>query len=192
MGIYIYTLRQKRNIKGLEVYKAHYSQRMSNTGWDSEEARARESKIWAMEQDRFEDKPLFVFDFKHLEKVYKKADTQGYFYDCAKFGEHYGWLMKVGRSYQVVTVDELDAHVRSMSVFKDFKDLIRCTGSHYRPTISKRGGSMNVVLADIFDDHYNETGPWINPENGEVSPYGRGRDPKTSQPWKAQTQAYRG
>lgn len=192
MGIYIYTLIGKRDIKGAEVFKANFSQRLSNLGWDSPSTVSREQRIAEKHSDRFTTAPLFVWEFKHLERVYKKANCDGYFYDCDRFGEHYGWLMKVGRAYRVITTDELDEHVRSMSAFNDFADLIQATGSHYRPTISKRDGYMNVVLADIFDQHYNDTGPWIDPDTNEISIHGRGYDRARNAPWQAQTQAYRG
>jgi len=192
MGIYIYTLIGKRDIKGTEVFKANFSQRLSNLGWDSPRTVSREQRIAEKHSGRFETAPLFVFDFKHLERVYKKADCNGYFYDCDKFGEHYGWLMKVGRAYQVITIAQLDDHVKSISAFSDFADLIKSTGSHYRPTIRTRDSRMNVVLADIFDQHYNDTGPWIDPDTKEISKHGRGYDHARNAPWQAQTQAYRG
>lgn len=192
MGIYIYTLSGKRNIKGDEVFKANFSQRLSNVGWDSRSTISREQRIAEKHSGRFETAPLFVFDFKHLERVYKKTDCNGYFYDCDEFGEHYGWLMKVGRAYQVITVSQLNHHVRSMSSFNNFAHLIQATGSHYRPTIRAKDGYMNVVLADIFDQHYKDTGPWIDPETKEISERCKGWDYETNSNWKAETQAYRG
>ena len=178
MGIDVYNLIGKRNIKGEEVYKANYCGRMGDPRLNSKPFK------------RFDTKPLFVFDFKHLEKVYRKTNYGGYFYDCDDYGEHYGWLMKVGRAYQIITIDQLDEHVRSMSAFNDFADLIQASGPNYRPTIRAKDGYMNVVLADIFDDYWNETGPWIDPETKEVSKgivaYRYNSD------WKPQTQAYRG
>lgn len=190
MGIYIYTLTGKRDIKSDEVYMAKFAERISNIGWDTASTRRSEKRITVKQSNRFETAPLFVFDFKHLERVYKKADCNGYFYDCDDIGDHYGWLMKVGRAYQVITISQLDEHVRSMSSFNDFDHLIQATGSHYRPSIYKRDGYMNVVLADIFDQHYNNTGPWINPETQEISD---GVESFRSNPkWKPETQAYRG
>jgi hypothetical protein len=86
----------------------------------------------------------------------------------------------------------LDDHVKSISAFSDFADLIKSTGSHYRPTIRARDSRMNVVLADIFDQHYNDNGPWIDPDTKEISIHGRGYDRARNAPWQAQTQAYRG
>tara|TARA_R110000850_G_C9756612_1_gene445951 strand:- start:89 stop:667 length:579 start_codon:yes stop_codon:yes gene_type:complete len=192
MGIYIYTLIGKRDIKGTEVFKANFSQRLSNVGMDSHGTLSREERIIEKHTDLFETAPLFVFDFKHLSRVYKKVNSDGYFYDCDKFGEHYGWLMKVGRAYQVVTVTQLDDHVESISAFNDFDDLIKSTGPHYRPTIRARDDYMNVVLADIFDDNYNESGPWVDPKTNEINDFCRGWDKQTNSFWKAQTQAYRG
>ena len=192
MGIYIYTLIGKRDIKGTEVFKAKFSQRLSNVGMDSSGTRTKEERIIEKHTDRFETAPLFVWDFKHLEMVYKKVNCDGYFYDCDDFGEHVGWLMKVDRAYQVITIAQLDEHVESISAFDDFADLIKATGAQYRPTIRARDSRMNVVLADIFDNHYNESGPWIDPETNEISNNCRGWDKQTNSSWKAQTQAYRG
>ena len=192
MGIYIYTLIGKRDIKGTEVFKAKFSQRLSNVGMDSSGTRTKEERIIEKHTDRFETAPLFVWDFKHLEMVYKKVNCDGYFYDCDNFGEHVGWLMKVDRAYQVITIAQLDEHVESISAFDDFADLIKATGAQYRPTIRARDSRMNVVLADIFDNHYNESGPWIDPETNEISNNCRGWDKQTNSSWKAQTQAYRG
>ena len=192
MGIYIYTLIGKRDIKGTEVFKAKFSQRLSNVGMDSSGTRTKEERIIEKHTDRFETAPLFVWDFKHLEMVYKKVNCDGYFYDCDDFGEHVGWLMKVDRAYQVITIAQLDEHVESISAFDDFADLIKATGAQYRPTIRARDSRMNVVLADIFDNHYNERGPWIDPETNEISNNCRGWDKQTNSSWKAQTQAYRG
>ena len=192
MGIYIYTLIGKRDIKGTEVFKANFSQRLSNVGMDSSGTRTKEERTIEKHTDRFETAPLFVWDFKHLEIVYKKVNCDGYFYDCDNFGEHVGWLMKVGRAYQVITIAQLDEHVESISAFDDFADLIKATGAQYRPTIRARDSRMNVVLADIFDNHYNERGPWIDPETNEISNNCRGWDKQTNSSWKAQTQAYRG
>lgn len=192
MGIYIYTLIGKRDIKGTEVFRANFSQRLSSLGWDSPRTVSKEQSILEKHSNTFETEPLFVFGFNHLEKVYKKANCNGYFYDCDEFGEHIGWLMKVGRGYQVITTDELDEHVRNTSAFNDFADLIKSTGSHYRPTIRTRDSHMNVVLADIFDQHYNDTGPWIDPDTKEISTWLKGWDYQNNCQWKAQTQAYRG
>jgi len=191
MGIYIYTLIGKRDIKGAEVFKANFSQRLSYVGMDSSGTRTKEERTIEKHTDQFETAPLFVWDFKNLEKVYKKVNCDGYFYDCDNFGEHYGWLMKVNRAYQVITVTQLDAHINRTTAFKTFAHLIEQTGSSYRPTIRARDDSMNVVLADIFDDYYNERGPWIDPETNKAG-MGRGWDKKTNSAWKAQTQAYRG
>ena len=192
MGIYIYTLIGKRDVKGTEVFKANFSQRLSNIGIDSSRTRTKEkSTVWK-HTNRFETAPLFVFDFKHLGMVYKKVNCDGYFYDCDHFGEHYGWLMKVGRAYEVITIAQLDDHVNNISAFKNFAHLIEQTGPKYRPTIRARDDRMNVVLADIFDNHYNESGPWIDPETHEISDFCRGWDKQTNSAWKAQTQAYRG
>ena len=192
MGIYIYTLIGKRDIKGTEVFKANFSQRLSNVGMDSSGTLTKEERTIEKHTDRFETAPLFVWDFKHLEMVYKKVNCDGYFYDCDNFGEHVGWLMKVDRAYQVITIAQLDEHVESISAFDDFADLIKATGAQYRPTIRARDSRMNVVLADIFDNHYNERGPWIDPETNEISNNCRGWDKQTNSSWKAQTQAYRG
>ena len=192
MGIYIYTLIGNRDIEGTKVCKANFSQRLSNVGMNSSGTMSREDSIIDKQTDRFDTAPLFVFDFKHLEMVYKKVNCDGYFYDCDHFGEHYGWLMKVGRAYKVITIAQLDDHVESISAFNDFADLIKATGSQYRPTIRARDSRMNVVLADIFDNHYNESGPWIDPETHEINDFCRGWDKQTNSAWKAQTQAYRG
>jgi hypothetical protein len=192
MGIYIYTLIGNRDIEGTKVFKANFSQRLSNVGMNSSGTMSREDSIIDKQTDRFDTAPLFVFDFKHLEMVYKKVNCDGYFYDCDHFGEHYGWLMKVGRAYKVITIAQLDDHVESISAFNDFADLIKATGSQYRPTIRARDSRMNVVLADIFDNHYNESGPWIDPETHEINDLCRGWDKQTNSAWKAQTQAYRG
>ena len=192
MGIYIYTLIGNRDIEGTKVFKANFSQRLSNVGMDSSGTMSRKDSIIDKQTDRFDTAPLFVFDFKHLEMVYKKVNCDGYFYDCDHFGEHYGWLMKVGRAYKVITIAQLDDHVESISAFNNFADLIKATGPKYRPTIRARDDRMNVVLADIFDNHYNESGPWIDPETHEISDFCRGWDKQTNSAWKAQTQAYRG
>ena len=192
MGIYIYTLIGKRDVKSTEVFKANFSQRLSYVGMDSSGTLTKEERTIEKHTDRFETAPLFVWDFKHLEIVYKKVNCDGYFYDCDNFGEHVGWLMKVGRAYQVITIAQLDEHVESISAFDDFADLIKATGAQYRPTIRARDSRMNVVLADIFDNHYNERGPWIDPETNEISNNCRGWDKQTNSSWKAQTQAYRG
>lgn len=192
MGIYIYTLNGKRDIKGTEVFKANFSQRLSYVGMDSSGTLTKEERTIEKHTDRFETAPLFVWEFKHLETVYKKVNCDGYFYDCDKFGEHYGWLMKVGRAYEVITIAQLDAHINRTTAFKTFDHLIEQTGSYYRPTIRARDDYMNVVLADIFDNHYNERGPWIDPETNEISNNCRGWDKQTNSSWKAQTQAYRG
>jgi hypothetical protein len=190
MGIYIYTLTGKRDIKGTDVYKANFSLRLSMVGMDGQGTRKKRDSIITKHVNQFDTNPLFVFDFKHLEKVYKKINCNGFFYDCDDIGKHYGWLMKVGKAYEIITIDQLDQHVRSMSVFNDFADLIKSTGSHYKPTIRARDSYLNIVLADVFDDHWNETGPWINPETKEVS---KGIVSYRSDPnWKPETQAYRG
>jgi len=191
MGIYIYTLIGKRDVKGAEVFKAKFSQRLSNVGMDSWGERTKEERTREKQFNRFDKEPLFVFNFNNLEKVYKKVDCHGYFYDCDSFGEHYGWLMKIGRAYQVITVTQLDAHINRTTAFKTFAHLIEETGSYYRPTIRARDDYMNVVLADIFDDYYNERGPWIDPETNKAGMC-RAWDKKTNSAWKAQTQAYRG
>ena len=191
MGIYIYTLIGKRDVKGTEVFKANFSQRLSNIGIDSSRTRTKEERTVWKNTNRFETAPLFVFDFKNLGMVYKKVNCDGYFYDCDNFGEHYGWLMKIGRAYQVITVTQLDAHINITTAFKTCDHLIEQTGSYYRPTIRARDDYMNVVLADIFDDYYNEHGPWINPETNKAGMC-RDWDKKTNSAWKAQTQAYRG
>jgi len=184
MGIYIYTLSGKRNIKGDEVYEAKFSSKLSSSALESQH------RYCLKQANRFETAPLFVWEFKHLERVYRKADCDGFFFDCDDIGEHIGWLMKVGRAYQVITVSQLNHHVRSTSCFNNFGHLIQSTGSHYRPTIRARDGYMNIVLADIFDHHWNETGPWIDPETKEVSEgiVSYRYDPN----WKPETQAYRG
>jgi small nuclear ribonucleoprotein (snRNP)-like protein len=192
MGIYIYTLIGNRDIKGTEVFKANFSQRLSNVGMDSRDTINRKDSLINKQADRFNTAPLFVFDFKHLALVYKKVNCDGYFYDSDNYGDHYGWLIKIGRAYQVITIAELDAHVQSMSAFNTFAALIEKTGSHYRPTIRARDSHMNVVLADIFDHHYNESGPWVDPETNEISKHCQGWDKQTNSAWKAQTQAYRG
>ena len=192
MGIYIYTLIGNRDIKGTKVFKANFSQRLSNVGMDSSGTLTKEERTIEKHTDRFETAPLFVWEFKHLETVYKKVNCDGYFYDCDHFGEHYGWLMKVGRAYEVITIAQLDAHINRTTAFKTFAHLIEQTGSEYRPTIRARDDYMNVVLADIFDNHYNERGPWIDPETNEISNNCRGWDKQTNSSWKAQTQAYRG
>ena len=184
MGIYIYTLSGKRDITGDEVYEAKFSSKLSSSELESQH------RYCLKHANKFETAPLFVWEFKHLERVYRKADCDGFFFDCDDIGEHYGWLMKVGRAYQVITISQLDEHVRSMSSFNDFDHLIQATGSHYRPSIYKRDGYMNVVLADIFDEHWNQTGPWINLETQEISD---GVESFRSNPkWKPETQAYRG
>lgn len=192
MGIYIYTLTGNRDIKGTKVFKANFSQRLSNVGMDSSGTMSRKDSIIDKQTDKFDTAPLFVFDFKHLEMVYKKVNCDGYFYDCDHFGDHYGWLMKVGRAYQVITIAELDHYINGTTAFKTFAHLIEKTGSYYRPTIRARDDYMNVVLADIFDDYYDEHGPWIDPETHEISDFCRGWDKQTNSAWKAQTQAYRG
>ena len=158
MGIYIYTLIGNRDIKGTKVFKANFSQRLSNVGMDSSGTISRTPRIKINRLIAI-TAPLFVWDFKHLEMVYKKVNCDGYFYDCDHFGEHYGWLMKVGRAYEVITIAQLDAHINRTTAFKTFDHLIEQTGSYYRPTIRARDDYMNVVLADIFDDHYNEQWP---------------------------------
>ena len=192
MGIYIYTLTGNRDIKGTKVFKANFSQRLSNVGMDSSGTMSRKDSIIDKQTDKFDTAPLFVFDFKHLEMVYKKVNCDGYFYDCDHFGDHYGWLMKIGRAYEVITIAELDHYINGTTAFKTFDHLIEKTGSFYRPTIRARDHYMNVVLADIFDNHYNDCGPWIDPETHKINDFCRGWDKQTNSAWKAQTQAYRG
>ena len=69
MGIYIYTLTEKRDIKGTDVYKANFSLRLSMVGMDGQGTRKKRDNIIKKHVNRFDTNPLFVFDFKHLEKV---------------------------------------------------------------------------------------------------------------------------